>query len=268
MTSLAPVAVGPDDIAFLQYTGGTTGVAKGAMLLHRNLVANVLQVEAWHEPIIAAPPKTDRLIIVTALPLYHVFALTACFLFGMRIGGCCLLIPNPRDIGGLIKELAKYKVNSFPAVNTLYNALLNHPDFGKIDWSMLKCAIGGGMAVQKPVADAWFKATGKPIIEGYGLSETSPVLTCNRGDIAEWTGTIGLPLPSTEISIRDDDGHEVPLGQARRNLRARAAGDAGLLAAPRRNRQGDDQGRLLPHRRHRRDGRAKAASASSTARRT
>ncbi len=206
--------VGPDDIAFLQYTGGTTGTAKGAMLLHRNLVANVLQVEAWNDPIISAPPKIDRLIIVTALPLYHVFALTACFLFGVRIGGCCLLIPNPRDIGVLIRELAKYKVNSFPAVNTLYNALLHHPDFGRIDWSMLKCAIGGGMAVQKPVADAWFKATGRPIIEGYGLSETSPVLTCNRGDIPEWTGTIGLPLPSTEISIRDDDGHEVPLGEA------------------------------------------------------
>jgi long-chain acyl-CoA synthetase len=210
----APVAVRPDDIAFLQYTGGTTGVAKGAMLLHRNLVANVLQVQAWNDPLLSAPPKTDGLIIVTALPLYHVFALTACFLFGMRIGGCCVLIPNPRDIGGLIKELAKYKVNSFPAVNTLYNALLNHPDFGRIDWSMLKCAIGGGMAVQKPVADAWFKATGKPIIEGYGLSETSPVLTCNRGDIHDWTGTIGLPLPSTEISIRDDQGHEVPVGQS------------------------------------------------------
>jgi long-chain acyl-CoA synthetase len=212
--TFTPVAVGPDDIAFLQYTGGTTGVSKGAMLLHRNLIANVLQVEAWNDPIIAAPPKIERLIIATALPLYHVFALTACFLFGVRIGGCCLLIPNPRDIGGLIGELAKYKINSFPAVNTLYNALLHHPDFGKIDWSMLKFAVGGGMAVQKAVAEAWFKATGRPIIEGYGLSETSPVLTCNRGDIPEWTGTIGLPLPSTEISIRDDDGHEVPLGEA------------------------------------------------------
>ena len=210
----APIAVGPDDIAFLQYTGGTTGVSKGAMLLHRNLVANVLQVEAWNDPIIAAPPPIDRLIIATALPLYHVFALTTCFLFGVRTGGCCVLFPNPRDIGGLIRELAKYKVNSFPAVNTLYNALLHHPDFGKIDWSMLKCAIGGGMAVQKAVADAWVKATGRPIIEGYGLSETSPVLTCNRGDIPEWTGTIGLPLPSTEISIRDDDGRELSIGEA------------------------------------------------------
>jgi long-chain acyl-CoA synthetase len=210
----APVAVGPDDVAFLQYTGGTTGTPKAATLLHRNLVANVLQVEAWNRPLLEVPPRTDRLIIVTALPLYHVFALTACFLFGMRLGGCCLLIPNPRDIAGLIKELAKYKVNCFPAVNTLYNALLHHPDFGQLDWSMLKCAVGGGMAVQKAVADAWFKATGKPIIEGYGLSETSPVLTCNRGDISEWTGTIGLPLPSTEISIRDDAGNELPLGEA------------------------------------------------------
>jgi long-chain acyl-CoA synthetase len=209
----AKPAIGPDDIAFLQYTGGTTGVAKGAMLLHRNLVANMLQVEAWNQPMVDLPPKIDHLMFVTALPLYHIFALTGCFLLGVRTGGTCLLIPNPRDILGLIKELSHYKVNMFPAVNTLYNALLNNPEFGKIDWSMLKCAIGGGMAVQKSVADAWVKATGKPIIEGYGLSETSPVLTCNRGDITEWTGTIGLPVPSTEISIRDDQGHELPPGE-------------------------------------------------------
>ena len=208
----APPAVGPDDIAFLQYTGGTTGVSKGAMLLHRNLVANVLQVEAWNMPLVAQPPRVEQFVILTALPLYHIFALTACFLFGLRIGGQCLLVTNPRDIGGLIKELAKVKVNALPAVNTLFNALLHHPDFGKLDWSLLKYAVGGGMAVQKSVAEAWMKATGKPIIEGYGLSETSPVLTCNRGDIPEWTGTIGLPLPSTEISIRDDEGHELPIG--------------------------------------------------------
>jgi long-chain acyl-CoA synthetase len=207
------VAVGPDDIAFLQYTGGTTGVAKGAMLLHRNLVANVLQVVAWNEPMVALPPVIDRIIVVTALPLYHIFALTACFLFSIRTGGMCILIPNPRDIGGLIKELSHYKVNLFPAVNTLYNALLHHPDFGKLDLSMLKSAVAGGMAVQKGVAEAWMKATGKPIVEGYGLSETSPVLTCNRGDIAEWTGTIGLPVPSTEIAIRDENGHDVPIGE-------------------------------------------------------
>ncbi len=205
--------IGPDDIAFLQYTGGTTGVAKGAILLHRNLVANVMQMDAWHIPILAVPPMVDRLLVATALPLYHIFALTVCFLFSLHMGGHMLLIPNPRDLPGLIKELAKYKVNSFPAVNTLYNALLHHPDFGKIDWSELKVAIGGGMAVQQSVAEAWVKATGRPIVEGYGLSETSPVLACNRGDITEWTGTIGLPVPSTEISIRDDDGNEVKQGE-------------------------------------------------------
>ena len=206
------VVVGADDIAFLQYTGGTTGVAKGAVLLHRNLIANVLQIDAWEQPLVALPPHVERMVIVTALPLYHIFALTACFLFAVSTGGMCILIPNPRDIPGLIKEIAKYKVNSFPAVNTLYNALLHHPDFKSLDWSGLKCAVAGGMAVQKSVAEAWMKATGKPIIEGYGLSETSPVLTCNRGDIHEWTGTIGLPLPSTELSIRDDNGVEVSRG--------------------------------------------------------
>ncbi|HXX08772.1 MAG TPA: long-chain-fatty-acid--CoA ligase [Pseudolabrys sp.] len=210
---LKPVTIEPNDIAFLQYTGGTTGVAKGAMLLHRNLVANMLQVEAWNQPMVNVPPKVDSPFIVCALPLYHIFALTACFLLGIRTGGTCLLITNPRDIRGLITELSHYKVNMFPAVNTLYNAMLHSPSFGKIDWSMLKVAIGGGMAVQKSVADAWFKATGKPIIEGYGLSETSPVLTCNRGDITEWTGTIGLPVPSTEISIRDDNGKELSNGE-------------------------------------------------------
>jgi long-chain acyl-CoA synthetase len=207
------VEIGADDLAFLQYTGGTTGIAKGAMLLHRNMVANVLQVDAWQAPILAVPPPVTSMLTVTALPLYHIFALTACLLYSVSNGATCLLIPNPRDIPGLIKELRRYKVNSFPAVNTLYNALLHHPDFKTLDWSELKCAIGGGMAVQKRVAEEWVKATGKPIIEGYGLSETAPVLTCNRGDIAEWTGTIGLPLPSTEISIRDDAGREVPLGE-------------------------------------------------------
>ncbi|HKS62942.1 MAG TPA: long-chain fatty acid--CoA ligase [Xanthobacteraceae bacterium] len=207
-------AISPDDVAFLQYTGGTTGVSKGATLLHRNIVANVLQNDLWLQPALSKEPKVEQLFIVTALPLYHIFALTACFLLAMRSGGVCLLIPNPRDIPNLVKELSKYKVNKFPAVNTLYNALLNHPDFGKIDFSMLKASNGGGMAVQRAVAERWLKATGCPIIEGYGLSETSPVLTCNRGDNHEFTGTIGLPVPSTEISIRDDDGNELPLGQA------------------------------------------------------
>jgi long-chain acyl-CoA synthetase len=211
---LSEPKIGPEDIAFLQYTGGTTGVSKGATLLHRNIVANVLQNDAWLQPAIDRPPRVQRLIIVTAMPLYHVFALTACCLLGMRSGGICLLIANPRDIPGLIKELAKYKVNFFPAVNTLYNALMHHRDFGKIDFSLLKASVGGGMPVQRAVAERWFELTGSPIIEGYGLSETSPVLTCNSPDNTEYSGTIGLPLPSTDISIRDDAGRELPLGEA------------------------------------------------------
>src|SRR5499426_4001959 len=205
--------LGPDDIALLQYTGGTTGTAKGAILLHRNVVANVLQIDAWLQPLLEKEPKVARLIVMAALPLYHIFAFTACFLLSIRTGGQCILIPNPRDIPNLIKELAKYKVNHFPAVNTLYNALLNHPDFGKIDWSMLKCAVGGGMPVQQTVSERWLNATGCPILEGYGLSETSPVLTCDSPAASEWSGTIGLPMPSTDISIRDDDNNEVPLGE-------------------------------------------------------
>ena len=208
--STRPIA--PEDVAFLQYTGGTTGVSKGATLLHRNIVANVLQNDAWLQPALEKEPKVEQLFIVTALPLYHIFALTACFLLGVRAGGVCLLIPNPRDIPNLVKELQKYRVSNFPAVNTLYNALLNHPDFGKIDFSQLKVSNGGGMAVQRAIAERWLKATGCPIVEGYGLSETSPVLTCNRGDNDEFTGTIGLPVPSTDISIRDDAGNELPLG--------------------------------------------------------
>jgi len=196
--------LGPDDLAFLQYTGGTTGLAKGAMLLHRNVVA---------KPVLENEPKVDRLTVMAALPLYHIFALTGCFLLGVHTGGQSILIPNPRDIPNLIKELAKYKVNHFPAVNTLYNALLNHPDFGKINWSMLKCTVGGGMPVQKSVADRWYNATGSPLWEGYGLTETSPVLTCNSPFDLEWDGTIGLPMPSTDISVRDDDNNAVPLGE-------------------------------------------------------
>ncbi|MGY8706620.1 long-chain-fatty-acid--CoA ligase [Bradyrhizobium sp. 18BD] len=211
--TLTKPQLGPDDLAFLQYTGGTTGIPKGAMLLHRNVVANLLQIDEWLKPVLESEPKVDRLTVMAALPLYHIFALTACFLLSVRTGGQSILIPNPRDIPSLINELAKYKVNHFPAVNTLYNALLNHPDFGKIDWSMLKSAVGGGMAVQKSVADRWFSATGSPLWEGYGLSETSPVLTCNSPTDPEWDGTIGLPMPSTDISIRDDGNNEVPLGE-------------------------------------------------------
>ena len=205
--------ISPDDVAFLQYTGGTTGVSKGATLLHRNILANVLQNDAWLQPALAAPPQIDQLFIVCALPLYHIFALTACFLLAVRAGGVNLLIPNPRDIPGFIKELMKYQVNSFPAVNTLYNALLHHPDFKKIDFSKLKISNGGGMAVQRTVAEQWRSATGCSIAEGYGLSETSPTLTCNTATTAEFNGSIGIPVPSTYISIRDDDGNEVPLGE-------------------------------------------------------
>jgi len=210
LTLQAPT-IGPDDIAFLQYTGGTTGVSKGATLSHRNLVANTLQANAWLQPALMREPRVEQLFMVAALPLYHIFALTACALIGVRNGAVCLLIPNPRDIPNLISELSKYY---FPAVNTLFNALLNHKDFSKLNLSSLRSSIGGGMAVQRSVAERWLKATGTPIIEAYGLSETSPGLTANRCDITEWTGTIGLPFPSTDISIRDPDDHEVPLGEA------------------------------------------------------
>jgi long-chain acyl-CoA synthetase len=211
---LSKPAIKPDDVAFLQYTGGTTGVSKGATLLHRNILANVLQNDAWLQPGLRKPPVVDQLFIVCALPLYHIFALTACYLLAVRVGGVNLLIPNPRDISGFIKELQKYQVNNFPAVNTLYNALLQHPEFKKVDFSKLKTSVGGGMAVQKPVAEAWLKATGCALSEGYGLSETSPTLTCNPADVDRFTGSIGLPVPSTFIAIRDDDNNEVPLGQA------------------------------------------------------
>jgi long-chain acyl-CoA synthetase len=207
--TLNPVQIGHDDIAFLQYTGGTTGVSKGAVLLHRNVIANVLQNEAWLN--MASQP--EQVVFVCALPLYHIYSLTVSALMGMRLGGLNLLVPNPRDIPGFVKELAKYRVTVVPAVNTLYNALLNNPDFAKLDFSSYKVCNGGGMAVQQAVADRWLKLTGTPIIEGYGLSETSPVATANRVDIKEFTGTIGLPIPSTDVAILDDDGHPVPLGQ-------------------------------------------------------
>ncbi|SDQ88129.1 long-chain acyl-CoA synthetase [Paraburkholderia fungorum] len=211
--SFKPVQQGPDDVAFLQYTGGTTGVAKGATLLHRNLIANVLQSEVWLNPVRANRPDIDQFITVVALPLYHVFALTVCGLLTMRTGGLGVLIPNPRDIPGTIKALEGYAITTFPAVNTLYNAFLNSPDFHKLNFSKLLAANGGGMAVQEAVAKRWFEQTHTPIIEGYGLSETSPCVTCNPATVTEYSGTIGLPLPSTEISIRDDEGNEVPLGQ-------------------------------------------------------
>jgi long-chain acyl-CoA synthetase len=208
---LTPVELRHEDVAFLQYTGGTTGVSKGATLTHRNIIANLLQMQAWSAPKLADLPPEERTIIC-ALPLYHIFALTVCAMWGMREGGLNVLIPNPRDIGGFIKELSKYRFNLLPAVNTLYNALLNHPDFGKLDFSGLKVANGGGMAVQKAVADRWLAATGVTIVEGYGLSETAPVATANRFDSTEFSGMIGMPIPSTDVAILDDAGNEVPLG--------------------------------------------------------
>jgi long-chain acyl-CoA synthetase len=208
---LTPVELRHEDVAFLQYTGGTTGVSKGATLTHRNIIANLLQMQAWSAPKLADLPPDERTIIC-ALPLYHIFALTVCAMWGIREGGLNVLIPNPRDIGGFIKELAKYRFNMLPAVNTLYNALLNHPDFTKLDFSGLKVANGGGMAVQKAVADKWLAATGVTIVEGYGLSETAPVATANRFDSTEFSGMIGVPIPSTEVAILDDAGNEVPLG--------------------------------------------------------
>jgi long-chain acyl-CoA synthetase len=211
--TLKPAELGHDDIAFLQYTGGTTGVSKGAVLLHRNVIANVLQNEAWLQPVMAAQAPGEQLVFVCALPLYHIYSLTVSALMGCRLGGMNLLIPNPRDIPGFVKELGKYRVAIFPAVNTLYNALLNDADFAKLDFSSYKVCNGGGMAVQQAVADKWLALTHCPIIEGYGLSETSPVATANRCDIKAFSGTIGLPLPSTEIAILDDNGAPLPLGE-------------------------------------------------------
>lgn len=210
---LQPVQQGHDDIVFLQYTGGTTGVSKGAMLLHRNVIANVLQNEAWIAPVMTKEMRATSMGFVCALPLYHIYSLTVSALMGMRLGGLNVLVPNPRDIPGFVKELAKYKIVVFPAVNTLYNALLNNDDFAKLDFSSYKVCNGGGMALQRNVAERWLKVTGCPLIEGYGMSETSPVVTGNRVDITEFTGTIGMPIPSTDVTIIDDDGVEVPLGQ-------------------------------------------------------
>jgi long-chain acyl-CoA synthetase len=202
-----------EDVAFLQYTGGTTGVSKGATLLHRNVVANILQTEAWFKPMLDKV-QGQQLTIVCALPLYHIFALTICYLMGARMGSMNILIPNPRDIPGLVNTLREFRVNMFPAVNTLFNALANDASFAKLDFSGLVVSNGGGMAVQEATAKQWLKVTGCPVVEGYGLSETSPVATSNRLDTDRFTGTIGLPIPSTEIAIRNDDGVDLPFGES------------------------------------------------------
>ncbi|CAM8671367.1 CaiC Acyl-CoA synthetases (AMP-forming)/AMP-acid ligases II [Comamonadaceae bacterium] len=203
-----------DDVAVLQYTGGTTGVSKGAVLLHRNVIANTLQSEAWYAPAMAKVPADQQPTTVCALPLYHVFAFTVGMMLSMRTGGKLILIPNPRDIPGVLKELSKHTIHSFPAVNTLFNGLANHPDFNTVDWSHLKVAVGGGTAVQSGVAKLWFDKTGCPICEGYGLSETSPTVSCNPITSNEYTGTIGVPLPSTYMKLLDDEGVEVAEGQS------------------------------------------------------
>ncbi|HET7795715.1 MAG TPA: long-chain-fatty-acid--CoA ligase [Rhizobacter sp.] len=202
----------PTDIAVLQYTGGTTGVSKGAVLLHRNLVANTLQCEAWYQPALKKIPAGEQTITVCALPLYHIFGFTSNMMLSMRTGGCNILIPNPRDIPAVFKDIAREGVHSFPAVNTLFMAMANHPDFNTVDWSKLKISVGGGMAVQQATAKLWLEKTGCPICEGYGLSETSPSATCNPTDSEAFTGTIGLPLPNTELALLDDDGNEVAVG--------------------------------------------------------
>ncbi|WP_348682886.1 long-chain-fatty-acid--CoA ligase [Acidovorax soli] len=199
----------PDDIALLQYTGGTTGVSKGAILLHRNVIANVLQSEAWNDPVMKKVPAGEQPTSICALPLYHIFAFTVNMMLSMRTGGKTILIPNPRDLPAVLKELSKHTFHSFPAVNTLFNGLANHPDFNTVNWKNLKVSVGGGMAVQGAVAKLWLEKTGCPICEGYGLSETSPSASCNPVTAKEFTGTIGVPLPSTYMKLLDDDGHEV-----------------------------------------------------------
>jgi long-chain acyl-CoA synthetase len=210
--SLHRVAVTPDDVAFLQYTGGTTGVSKGATLLHRNVVANIMQTEAWFKPMLDKVAGS-QMTVVCALPMYHIFALTICYLMGARLGMLNLLIPNPRDTAGLVRTLQDHRVNMFPAVNTLFNALASDPAFSRLDFSGLVVSNGGGMAVQEATARRWMQVTGCAIVEGYGLSETSPVATSNLVVNTAFNGTIGVPVPSTDIAIRDEAGHDVQLGQ-------------------------------------------------------
>ena len=207
-----PARVGPDDIAVLQYTGGTTGISKGAVLQHRQLVANILQSEAWYQPALKKIPAGEQINTVCALPIYHIFGFNTNMMLGMRMGGCNILIANPRDLPAMFKQLRGEKIHSFPAVNTLFNAMAHHADFDTVDWRHLKISVGGGMAVQSATAALWLQKTGCPIVEGYGLSETSPSATCNPVDSTAFSGNIGLPMPNTELKLLDDDGREVPPG--------------------------------------------------------
>ena len=212
--TLTKVTFKPDEVAVLQYTGGTTGVSKGAVLLHRNLVANLLQAEAWFQPALKKIPAGEQINLVCALPLYHIFAFTVGMMMAMRLGGKLILIPNPRDMVAVLTELAKHKIHVLPAVNTLFNGMANHPDFNKVDWRSLVISAGGGTAVHSSVAKLWFEKTGCAIAEGYGLSETSPIATSNSVVTTEYSGTIGVPVPSTWLKLLDDDGNEVAMGQS------------------------------------------------------
>ncbi len=209
---LTAATLGPDDLAVLQYTGGTTGVSKGAMLSHRNLVANVLQSEAWYKPALKNIPVGEQINTVCALPLYHIFGFNINMMLSMRMGGCNILIPNARDLPSMLKALSGERFHSFPAVNTLFSAVVNHPLFGTVDWTHLRLSVGGGMAVNSTTAQDWLSKTGCAIVEGYGLSETSPSVSCNPTDSTMYSGNIGLPIPSTELALLADDGTEVPLG--------------------------------------------------------
>jgi long-chain acyl-CoA synthetase len=209
-----PVQTGLTDLAFLQYTGGTTGVSKGAALSNSNVLSNAAQTEVWLRTANVDATNPANLTFVCPLPLYHIFALTVNLVMGMRLGAKNVLIPNPRDIPAFVKELGQHKIHVFPGLNTLFNALVANPDFAKVDFSQMKLTLGGGMAVQRAIADKWKAATGCPIHEGYGLSETSPIATANKFDVPDYSGNIGLPFPGTDISIRDEDGKvEMPMGE-------------------------------------------------------
>ena len=211
--TLEKVELTRDDVAVLQYTGGTTGLSKGATLLHNTMIAALLASEHWIKPGLDREPISGQMTAICALPLYHVFAFVSCALLATKAGGLCVLIPNPRDLDATIKEMGKYKFHTFPAVNTLFNGLAAHPEFAKLDFSQLRISNGGGMAVTKAVAERWLQITGCPICEGYGLTETCSGITCNPTDTDAFTGTVGLPMPGVEVKMVDDDGKEVPIGE-------------------------------------------------------
>ena len=255
--ALKKPVLSPDDVAVLQYTGGTTGVSKGAVLLHRNIIANVLQSEAWNQPVMDKVPAGEQPTSVCALPLYHIFAFTVSMMLSLRTGGKVILLPNARDLPAVLKELSRQTFHSFPAVNTLFNGLANHPDFNTVNWKNLKVSVGGGMAVQGAVAKLWLQKTGCPICEGYGLSETSPSASCNPTTSTEFTGTIGVPLPGTWMKCIDDDGNEVPVGQPGEIAIKGPQVMAGYWQRPDETAKVMTRRRLLQDRRHRHHGRAR-----------